>query len=390
MFTFLVGSESASSAPSSTISTATSPSASSSTSSTTKLSTQLTTPTMISSSPTTLRNCTTCLANNGNPCTFPFIVGNKTYTDCTLDYADDGKPWCSTKVGEGGFHVNGNWGTCDSTCRSDINPSASASCQSAETFQPYANLNNMFPATCAERLKRSHKNVYFLGNSYTYQNDLPAMIRNLATAAGVSTTMQQRTPGGMQLSGHASFTIPAGDWDVLIIQGQSQEPSFSPGSIYNSQLQSTKMIVEKIRKTNPCILPIFFQTWGRLNGDSGNCPYYSQVCTFDGMQDRLTESYNTFAYVNQPAKVSPAGEAFRLISNRGYLFSGDGSHPSASGTYLTACTFFETIWGKSCIGNSYKPVPNANQLQQIAHQAVESRSWAWPQPGGPPCPACIG
>ena len=352
-------------------------------------STTTTAPTVTSSQPSA-PSCATCMASNGSPCMFPFIFGNQLYTRCTLDFTDDGKPWCSTKVSEGNFHVQGNWGKCDATCESDMNPMAPSSCQSSETNQPFANLNTTFPASCTQRLKQPNKNIYFLGNSYTYVNDLPSMIRNLATAAGVSATTQQRTPGGEPLSGHAAFTIPPGDWDVVVIQGQSQEPSFSPASIYYNQLQSTLTIVETIRKSNPCILPVFYQTWGRLNGDTSNCPNYSKVCAFDGMQDRLTESYNTFAYVNQPAKVSPGGEAFRLISNRGYLYSADESHPSIAGSYLVACTFLETIWGKSCVGNSYKPVAGADLLQVVAHQAVMSRNWAWPQSGGPPCPACIG
>ena len=41
-----------------------------------------------------------------------------------------------------------------------------------------------YPDQCAERLARSNKNILFLGNSYTYGNDLPGMVRNLASAAG--------------------------------------------------------------------------------------------------------------------------------------------------------------------------------------------------------------
>lgn len=41
-----------------------------------------------------------------------------------------------------------------------------------------------YPDQCAERLARPNKNILFLGNSYTYGNDLPGMVRNLASAAG--------------------------------------------------------------------------------------------------------------------------------------------------------------------------------------------------------------
>ena len=53
-------------------------------------------------------------------------------------------------------------------------------------------------------------------------------------------------------------------------------------------------------------------------------------------QEQLTNAYSTFAYVSQPAAVAPAGEAWAAYSNRNALFSGDGSHATAMGTYLTA------------------------------------------------------
>ena len=47
------------------------------------------------------------------------------------------------------------------------------------------------------------------------------------------------------------------------------------------------------------------------------------------------------AYVSQPAKVAPAGEAWRTYSNRNSLFANDGSHATCSGTFLAACTIFQ-------------------------------------------------
>jgi hypothetical protein len=82
---------------------------------------------------------------------------------------------------------------------------------------------------CAVRHNNPNKNVLFLGNSYTYFNDLPAMVRNLASAAGLSATTTSNTPGGQTLQGHTSTsigTINSGNWDVVVLQEQSQKPSF--------------------------------------------------------------------------------------------------------------------------------------------------------------------
>ena len=59
-----------------------------------------------------------------------------------------------------------------------------------------------YPDSCAERLARDNKNILFLGNSYTYGNDLPGMVRSLASAAGKSATTTMVAPGGQTLSGH--------------------------------------------------------------------------------------------------------------------------------------------------------------------------------------------
>ena len=70
---------------------------------------------------------------------------------------------------------------------------------------------------------------------------------------------------------------------------------------------------------------------------------------------------------------------------KGENHEGDYYHAGdiGGGQYLTACVWFETITGLSCLGNPYRPVYTYNgtvyplnegityeQLQQYAHQAV--------------------
>ena len=72
------------------------------------------------------------------------------------------------------------WGYCSSSCPSDEGYPATGegpACEVQTTGLP-------FPDECQERLARAHKNILFLGNSYTYGNDLPGMVKNLASAAG--------------------------------------------------------------------------------------------------------------------------------------------------------------------------------------------------------------
>jgi len=250
-----------------------------------------------------------------------------------------------------------------------------------------------FPDFCTSQLANTTKNILFLGNSYTYFNDLPGMVGSLATAAGFSATVESVATGGQTLGGHVAGSlghITSGDWDVVVIQDQSQRPSFSDGYVCKNVIPEAKTIVDTIRAKNPCTVPVFFLTWGKRDGDTQNCANGNYFCTFEGIQDRLTKNYKNLACLNQPARVAPAGEAWRNYSNRDVLFVGDGSHPSAMGTYLTACTMLETIWGVPCTGNSYQPVEDAAALQSLASQTVQGGSWEWPGTGGTRCKKCRG
>ena len=44
------------------------------------------------------------------------------------------------------------------------------------------------------------KNILFIGNSYTYVNDLPSMIQNIALSYGDTLIKDQSTAGGSSLT----------------------------------------------------------------------------------------------------------------------------------------------------------------------------------------------
>ena len=77
------------------------------------------------------------------------------------------------------------------------------------------------------------KNALFIGNSYTYVNDLPGLVQEIASSKGNSFIHQSHTPGGSTLSQHATNIsvqnlLNTAEWDYVILQDQSQNPSFPP------------------------------------------------------------------------------------------------------------------------------------------------------------------
>ena len=80
-----------------------------------------------------------------------------------------------------------------------------------------------------------------------------------------------------------------GNFDVVVIQDQSQRPSFGMNYVYGYIMQDVAAISRAIQETNPCTQPVFFLTWGKRDGDTQNCNNGNKFCTFDGVQDLLTQ-----------------------------------------------------------------------------------------------------
>ncbi len=229
--------------------------------------------------------------------------------------------------------------------------------------------------------------VLFLGNSYTYVNNLPQLIKDIALANGDTLLFDSNCPGGHTFNNHfnnatSRAKINAQTWDVVILQAQSQEPSFSPGQVASQTLPYAIKLDSLIKNNNNCSETVFYETWGRKNGDASNCGSYPPICTYLGMQNRLRASYKLFADTTQ-SSMAPAGEAWRksIAQNPTLeLYSSDQSHPSLEGSYLTACVFYETLFHKSVLSNTYTAgvsSTNVNFLQQIAHDVVNDSLLTW-------------
>lgn len=228
----------------------------------------------------------------------------------------------------------------------------------------------------------------FLGNSYTYVNNLPLLIQNIALANGDTLVYDNNCPGGQTYQGHFNDAVSLSKiniqaWDCVILQAQSQEPSFDPLQVAAQTLPYAIKLDSVIQHNNNCTETVFYETWGRKNGDASNCASYAPVCTYLGMQDRLRASYKLFADTTHGI-MAPAGEAWRksiALNPSLELYSSDQSHPSLEGSYLTACVFYEVLFHHSVLSNTYTAGISTNTtvtfLQQIAHDVVNDSLLTW-------------
>jgi hypothetical protein len=213
------------------------------------------------------------------------------------------------------------------------------------------------------------------------------MLYNLALSNGDTIIYDSSAPGGYTFAQHTTNAttlskINAQDWDYVILQEQSQIPSFDPSQVQTETYPYAAQLNDLILANDSCTQTVFFMTWGRKYGDASNCAIYPPLCTFEGMQGRLRQSYVEMADDNE-ALVSPVGEAFkysRMADSTINLYSIDNSHPSVAGTYLAACTFYATLFETSPVGLNYTAGLDATQagfLQQIAYQTVFDSLSVW-------------
>ncbi len=231
------------------------------------------------------------------------------------------------------------------------------------------------------------KKILFLGNSYTQVNDLPNTFKNLALSSNDTVITDSNTPGGYAFQMHTTNSttlskINSDQWDFIVLQEQSQLPSFPPSQVQTDVYPYAYILDSLIHENNFCTQTVFYMTWGRKYGDISNCASYPPVCTFEGMGERLRQSYLEMGDMFECA-VAPVGMAWkksRGLDSTIELWQSDYSHPTIAGTYLTACVFYSTIFQKHSAGLSFisSLTPQiAHYLQQIADSTVFDSLSTW-------------
>ena len=192
--------------------------------------------------------------------------------------------------------------------------------------------------------------ILFIGNSYTYYNSLPELVKGLTKEKFSDQVIETKlvSQGGMTLQRHwqeekAVQTIRSGNWDFVILQEQSKlgMAVMIDNDIFFGQ---TDLFFEYSRKFDLEIKKagaktVFFMPWS--------------VRERPEEQEILTYAYSTIAK-ELNATLVPVGLVWdQLRINDKYNFYVlDGSHPSPMGSYLAATTIFSTLFDANPLGLS--------------------------------------
>ncbi|HXX61617.1 MAG TPA: SGNH/GDSL hydrolase family protein [Candidatus Sulfotelmatobacter sp.] len=224
--------------------------------------------------------------------------------------------------------------------------------------------------------------VLFIGNSYTYTNDLPGTFVALAQSGGHPVAADSVAEGGATLadantSDATATKLAATQWGFVVLQEQSEIPSLA-WSRDNEMYPAARALVARVKAVNST--PVFFMTWAHEAGwpENGLPDYLA-------MQQQIDAGYVTIAQ-QLGVPEAPVGYAWARVHRADpalALWIDDGSHPTAAGTYLAACVFYATIFRQSPNGLSWTDGlsgADAQLIQATATTAVFSPAQAWLSP----------
>lgn len=203
--------------------------------------------------------------------------------------------------------------------------------------------------------------VLFVGNSYTFYNDLPQMVRRMSVEAAQPRPLQVRdvTFGGASLQAHwqrgeVQQVIAGHHWDYVVIQDFSTMPVDDP----DLTREYVRRVAAAAREAGA--QPILYLTWARQARPA--------------MQDQLDSVYTELANETH-ALLAPVGQAWKralAVSPQPRLFIEDGSHPSYAGSYLAAAVFYSLIY------DVQPPAPSAEQLARLDRANPDDlQGYAW-------------
>jgi hypothetical protein len=210
--------------------------------------------------------------------------------------------------------------------------------------------------------------ILFIGNSYTYSNDMPQMLQGMAASRKRKIDVAMQATGGYTLEknwqdGKAAALIGSRKWDFVVLQEHGQGPFENAKNMKEYAVKFHELIKKQGAKT------VLFVTWARQDKPA--------------TQRLITKTYDELAK-ELGAATAPVGVAWQKALSGTQpltLHAADKSHPNEQGSYLAACVFFAALIDQKTDGLPGRlvfngktlcniPTADAARLQRAAREAA--------------------
>lgn len=177
--------------------------------------------------------------------------------------------------------------------------------------------------------KKRSLNLLFIGNSHTYYNDMPLLVKRRAENIGYTCHVTMLAHPGWFLSQHAQdpearFNILHGGYDYVVLQEHAHP--FGPEEGFFTAAHS---LGAWIRETEA--VPVIYETWAKKD-EPHLQPHMNEV------HEKVAADIN--------ALLAPVGEGWwdYIKSWPGLeMYAEDGTHASPAGSDFAAKMIWETI-----------------------------------------------
>lgn len=220
-------------------------------------------------------------------------------------------------------------------------------------------------------------NILFIGNSSTYYNDMPKMVKGLANADGMSCNVDAVTASNYNLTKFSTTTnsyykkivkaINSKTYDYVVLQDHREN------------------VIESLSNSKKAIKALNALMQGKK----------SKVILYETQADKISKA---FLINNHNVTLSHSDIDYYLLRNYSYignkyslpvaacginytrfntlfptteLYNSDNIHPKVAGSYLAACTLYQTIFGKSAFGNAFLPGSTYDTSKLLDSMSVE-------------------
>jgi len=219
-------------------------------------------------------------------------------------------------------------------------------------------------STDPEPIEPTYK-ILFIGNSYLGYGNTPYVFKQLAESGGKKLFVDTAIRGGRDLPYHISDSntlekISEEKWDYVVFQNSCLSMAYPetaqllfPRPIYYPVKATLDSMINLIKINNKDTKAVYFMPWAYEDGITW---IQGKTDTFEAMQRYILRNSLEFSK-ELGFIITPVGWAWynkiTYENSAPHLFVSDFVHPSPSGTYLSACVIYSTIYNSSPEGLTF-------------------------------------